>query len=98
VAAAEGITGGFGAVYDVLKALEDTGRVRRGYFVGVGATQFALPPALELLRTLREPPEQPETLVLAATDPANALRDHAEMACLGLRTPHPRSQCRARWS
>jgi ATP-dependent Lhr-like helicase len=71
VAAAEGITGGFGAVYDVLKALEDAGRVRRGYFVGVGATQFALPPALELLRTLRESPEEPETLVLAATDPAN---------------------------
>jgi len=71
VAAAEGITGGFGAVYDVLKALEDAGRVRRGYFVGVGATQFALPPALELLRTLRELPEEPETLVLAATDPAN---------------------------
>ena len=42
VAAAEGIAGGFGAVYDVLKALEDAGRVRRGYFVGVGATQFAL--------------------------------------------------------
>src|SRR5207249_3803767 len=34
VAAAEGIAGGFGAVYDVLKALEDAGRVRRGYFVG----------------------------------------------------------------
>jgi ATP-dependent Lhr-like helicase len=71
VAAAEGITGGFGAVYDVLKALEDSGRVRRGYFVGFGATQFALPPALELLRTLREAPEEPETLILAATDPAN---------------------------
>src|SRR5262249_47401776 len=37
VAAAEGIFGGFGAVYDVLKALEDAGRIRRGYFVGVGA-------------------------------------------------------------
>ncbi|HEX9368118.1 MAG TPA: hypothetical protein VF921_15915, partial [Vicinamibacterales bacterium] len=71
VAAAEGITGGFGAVYDVLKALEDAGRVRRGYFVGVGATQFALPPALELLRSLRETPDEPETLVIAATDPAN---------------------------
>jgi ATP-dependent Lhr-like helicase len=71
VAAAEGITGGFGAVYDVLKALEDAGRVRRGYFVGVGATQFALPPALELLRALRAAPEEPETLVLSATDPAN---------------------------
>jgi ATP-dependent helicase Lhr and Lhr-like helicase len=71
VAAAEGIFGGFGAVYDVLKALEDAGRVRRGYFVGVGATQFALPPALDLLRSLRETPEEPETLVLAATDTAN---------------------------
>jgi ATP-dependent helicase Lhr and Lhr-like helicase len=72
VAAAEGIAGGFGAVYDVLKALEDAGRVRRGYFVGgVGATQFALPAALELLRSLREMPEDPEVLVLAATDPAN---------------------------
>jgi len=72
VAAAEGIVGGFGAVYDVLKALEDAGRVRRGYFVaGVGATQFAVPPALELLRSLRELPEVVETLVLAATDPAN---------------------------
>ena len=71
VAAAEGIAGGFGAVYDVLKALEDAGRVRRGYFVGVGATQFALPPALELLRTLRETPDEPETVIIAATDPAN---------------------------
>jgi ATP-dependent Lhr-like helicase len=72
VAAAEGIAGGFGAVYDVLKALEDQGRVRRGYFVGaVGATQFALPAALELLRALRDVPDQPEVLTLAATDPAN---------------------------
>ena len=71
IAAAEGIVGGFGAVYDVLKALEDQGRVRRGYFVGVGATQFALPAALELLRSLREPPAEPEVLTIAATDPAN---------------------------
>jgi ATP-dependent Lhr-like helicase len=72
VAAAEGISGGFGAIYDVLKALEDAGRVRRGYFAaGVGATQFALPAALELLRSLKETPEQPEVVVLSATDPAN---------------------------
>jgi ATP-dependent Lhr-like helicase len=72
VAAAEGIAGGFGAVYDVLKALEDAGRIRRGYFVGgVGATQFALPGALDLLRTLKDAPEVPEVLLLAATDPAN---------------------------
>jgi ATP-dependent Lhr-like helicase len=72
VAAAEGITGGFSAVYDVLKAMEDAGRIRRGYFVaGVGATQFALPAALELMRSLRDPPEVAETVVLGATDPAN---------------------------
>jgi ATP-dependent Lhr-like helicase len=72
VAGAEGISGGFSAVYDVLKAMEDAGRIRRGYFVGgVGATQFALPAALELMRSLREPPEDPETVVLSATDPAN---------------------------
>jgi ATP-dependent Lhr-like helicase len=72
VAAAEGISGGFSAVYDVLKALEDAGRIRRGYFVGgVGATQFALPAALDLLRSLRELPEDPEVVALAATDPAN---------------------------
>jgi ATP-dependent Lhr-like helicase len=72
VAAAEGISGGFSAVYDVLKALEDAGRIRRGYFVGgVGATQFALPAALDLLRSLREPPDDPEVVALAATDPGN---------------------------
>jgi ATP-dependent Lhr-like helicase len=73
VAAAEGISGGFSAVYDVLKALEDAGRIRRGYFVGgIGATQFALPSALDLLRSLREPPEDAaEVVALAATDPGN---------------------------
>jgi ATP-dependent Lhr-like helicase len=72
VAGAEGISGGFSAVYDVLKAMEDAGRIRRGYFVaGVGATQFALPAALELMRSLKEPSEEPETIVVSATDPAN---------------------------
>jgi ATP-dependent Lhr-like helicase len=72
VAGAEGIYGGFSAVYDVLKAMEDAGRIRRGYFVAeVGATQFALPSALELMRSLRETPDEPETIVLSATDPAN---------------------------
>jgi ATP-dependent Lhr-like helicase len=72
VAAAEGIPGGFSSIYDVLKAMEDAGRIRRGYFVGgVGATQFALPAALELLRAFREPPDDPEVVLLAATDPAN---------------------------
>ncbi len=73
-AAAENIPGGFSAVYDVLKALEESGRIRRGYFVaGLGATQFALPAAVDLLRQLRTAPpdEKPEFVQLAATDPAN---------------------------
>jgi len=73
-AAAENVPGGFSAVYDVLKALEESGRIRRGYFVaGLGATQFALPAAVDLLRQLRTAPpdEKPEFVQLAATDPAN---------------------------
>ena len=70
--AAEGIPGGFSAIYPALKAMDDAGRVRRGYFVnGLGATQFALPGALDLLRSLREPPDQPHAVALAAADPAN---------------------------
>jgi ATP-dependent Lhr-like helicase len=72
VAGAEGIEGGFSAVYDVLKAMEDAGRIRRGYFVaGVGAMQFALPAALELMRSFKNAGDDPDTVVLAATDPAN---------------------------
>jgi ATP-dependent Lhr-like helicase len=70
----ENIPGGFSAVYPVLKALEESGRIRRGYFVaGLGATQFALPAAVDLLRQLRtDPPaEKPEFVQLAAADPAN---------------------------
>jgi ATP-dependent Lhr-like helicase len=71
-AQAEGIPGGFGAVYEVLKAMEESGRVRRGYFVeGLGAAQFALPGADDRLRALRNPAATPKVLVIAATDPAN---------------------------
>jgi len=70
---AEGLAGGFAVVYDVLKALEDQGRVRRGYFVeGRGGAQFALPGADERLRARRDPRDDAAPLVLAATDPANA--------------------------
>jgi ATP-dependent Lhr-like helicase len=68
----EAIAGGFSAVYQVLRAMEDAGRIRRGYFVaGLGGAQFAMPAALDLLRAHREPPEAPHAVVLAATDPAN---------------------------
>ncbi|MDE3156584.1 MAG: DEAD/DEAH box helicase [Acidobacteriota bacterium] len=70
--AAEGIPGGFTSVYDTLKAMEERGRVHRGYFVaGLGGLQFAQPAALDLLRARREEPEEPEIVCLAATDPAN---------------------------
>ena len=75
--AAEEPAGGFSAIYPVLRALEESGRVRRGYFVtGLGGSQFANPGALERLRALRETAAgaDEETLpgvVLASTDPAN---------------------------
>jgi ATP-dependent Lhr-like helicase len=68
----EPVGGGFSIVYQVLKAMEDAGRVRRGYFVsGLGAAQFAMPAALDLLRSLRDPPEHFKAVLLAATDPAS---------------------------
>jgi len=68
----ENVPGGFAAVYEVLRALEESGRIRRGYFAtGVGATQFALPAALEQLRLLRDLPDAPEVVLLSAVDPAN---------------------------
>jgi len=73
--ASEGAVGGFGIVYPVLKAMEEAGKIRRGYFVaGLGATQFALPGALDLLRSLRDPSADDaeiEVVALAATDPAS---------------------------
>jgi ATP-dependent Lhr-like helicase len=68
----ESVPGGFSTVYPVLKAMEESGRLRRGYFVaGLGATQFALPGAVDLLRSLRDAAEELEVAVLSATDPAN---------------------------
>jgi ATP-dependent Lhr-like helicase len=71
-AGVENIIGGFSAIYPVLKAMEDAGRLRRGYFVaGLGATQFALPGAVDLLRSLRDETDEPESVLLPSTDPAN---------------------------
>jgi ATP-dependent Lhr-like helicase len=70
---AEGIIGGYSAVYGELKALETLGLCRRGYFVeGLGGAQFALGGAVERLRELRpsDGDEEPDALVLAAADPA----------------------------
>jgi ATP-dependent Lhr-like helicase len=86
-AVAERVPGGFAAVYRVLSAFEDAGRVRRGYFVEhLGAAQFATSGAVDRLRSTgtsarrpaaESPWETPATpasdpaLVLAAADPAN---------------------------
>jgi ATP-dependent Lhr-like helicase len=69
---AEGIPGGFSAVYGELKALETLGLCRRGYFVeGLGGAQFALGGGVERLRELRpREGDEPDVLVLAAADPA----------------------------
>ncbi|MEU0137311.1 DEAD/DEAH box helicase [Streptomyces sp. NPDC006296] len=76
---AEGVEGGFSAVYRVLAAFEDSGQARRGYVVeGLGAAQFAMDGAVDRLRaasTARDradPGSAPRAQVLAAADPANA--------------------------
>ena len=84
--AAEGVVGSFSGLYPVLKAMEEAGKIRRGYFVaGLGAAQFAAPGAEDRLRDMDRPilPETAEDwsdeeeasddglLILAATDPAN---------------------------
>ncbi|MEX0972439.1 MAG: DEAD/DEAH box helicase [Solirubrobacterales bacterium] len=67
---AEGVPGGFSTLYAELGNLELLGTARRGYFVeGLGGAQFALPGAVERLRSLPEPDGSLQ--VLAATDPAN---------------------------
>jgi len=73
---AEGTPGGFAGVYRVLATLEETGRIRRGYFVeGLGAAQFASAGAVDRVRGFAGRPDQEQTagrgLVLAAADPAN---------------------------
>ncbi|MCS0498601.1 ATP-dependent helicase [Protaetiibacter mangrovi] len=72
---AEGVEGGFALVYKVLSTLEETGRVRRGYFVeGLGAAQFATPATVDRLRAFhgdRDDEAPPVAVTLGATDPAN---------------------------
>ncbi len=81
--AAEGTS--FAALYPVLRALEEAGRIRRGYFVAsLGGSQFADAGALERLRGRREAePDAPQGAVLAAADPANPY---------GAALPWPRSE------
>jgi len=93
--AAEEVSGGFGAIYPVLREMEERGRVRRGYLVeGLGGAQFALPGAIDRLRALRREPglgRRPDAagVLLAATDPAQPF---------GAALPWPRDEGRHRAS
>jgi len=72
VTAVESLPGGFAAIYPVLRRLEETGRIRRGYFVaGLGAAQFAQTGAIDLLRDARESHDEDVTVTISAADPAN---------------------------
>lgn len=79
-ATAEGVAGGFGTLYKVLRAFEDAGRYQRGYFVeSLGGAQFAVASTVDRLRSYLDGPGSftdpedtaPRSLVLAAADPAN---------------------------
>ncbi|HEY5958672.1 MAG TPA: DEAD/DEAH box helicase, partial [Polyangiaceae bacterium] len=83
---AEGISGGFSSIYEVLKAMEDNGRVRRGYFVeGLGAAQFVSPGLEERLRGERIVRTEVRASMLASSDPASPF---------GLSLPWPSASAR----
>ena len=84
---AEGVPGGFAALYPELCRLETLGIARRGYFVeGLGGAQFALPGAVERVRGQQlSELERSRPLVLGASDPAQPYG-----AALPWRPPAPR--------
>ena len=94
--AVEDVPGGFSTVYKVLRALEDAGRARRGYFIeGLGAAQFTQPATVDVLRSFTDDDAarkaEPQVLALAATDPANpygAALDWPEAVVLESSTKH----------
>jgi len=64
----EGISGGFAGLYPVFATMEETGQVRRGYFIeALGGAQFGLPGAIDRLRDT----SAGGLVIMAATDPAN---------------------------
>ena len=80
----------------MLRALEDAGRARRGYFIeGLGAAQFTQPATVDVLRSFTDDDAArkagPQVLALAATDPANpygAALDWPEAVVLESSTKH----------
>ncbi|MFQ3557243.1 ATP-dependent helicase [Streptomyces gramineus] len=76
--AAEGVEGGFSAVYRILSVFEESGQARRGYVVeGLGAAQFAMDGAVDRLRAVSNARDRGDTLPgTASADgaPAGAAR------------------------
>lgn len=69
---AEALPGGFSAYYRLLSKMEESGHIRRGYFIeGLGAAQFSTAATIDALRAYDQPPNHPQAIGLAATDPAN---------------------------
>ena len=70
----ERVSGGFSGIYKVLRGMEDSGQVIRGYVIeGLGAAQFAARGAVDRLRALSDASgarRPTDAIVLAATDPA----------------------------
>ena len=78
---AEDVLGGFALAYKVLSGFEESGKAMRGYVIeGLGAAQFSTPAVIDRLRGLSDSLDTtgwpsgtttPDTVVLAACDPAN---------------------------
>jgi ATP-dependent Lhr-like helicase len=96
-ALADNIAGGYSSVYPALRTMEESGMIRRGMFVaGLGAAQFAMPAAVDLLRSLRNESGKADAVHLAASDPANPYGSLLPWLAAGPEeTPQPHSMARA---
>jgi len=68
------LQGAFATLYPVLRAMEESGRLRRGYFIeSLGAAQFGSIGAVDRLRGITNPSDTKGSgaVLLAAADPAN---------------------------
>ena len=71
-ALSEQIPGGFTPLYQTYKVMEESGRVRRGYFVeGLSGAQFAWSQTVDRLRSEPDANSLKEPVILSTPDPAN---------------------------
>lgn len=62
----------YGQIYPIFKAMEEVGRVQRGYFIEeIEGIQFAMPGLTDDLRRKPDPNLPPVIVTLSARDPAN---------------------------